>query len=277
MIRLQQILDRLDELAPLAIAEDWDNVGLLVGDPCCEIKSVMTCLTITAETVEEAITNEVNCVVVHHPLPFKPISQITPSTSTGKYLWQLASAKVAVYSPHTAWDNAFGGINQQLANLLALEDVQPMIPLNEKQRRFFSMNNESKSQLQLGTGRKGIATNVDTIDALVSQIRASINEPHFQCNRSVETKVSRIGIVCGSGGSFVGSAMKAGVDLLVTGEATYHQFLEATSLGIGLLTIGHYQSESFAMDRLAELLLECFSSLNIWRSRSEQDAYCGEI
>jgi putative NIF3 family GTP cyclohydrolase 1 type 2 len=73
-MKLQQLLNRLNDIAPLAIAEEWDNVGLLVGDPAEEIRKVMTCLTITAATVAEAIAQRADCIVVHHPIPFKPVS-----------------------------------------------------------------------------------------------------------------------------------------------------------------------------------------------------------
>jgi len=277
MLTLQKLLQRLDEIAPPAIAEDWDNVGLLVGDPTTEVARVMTCLTITAETVTEAIENKVDCVVVHHPIPFKPISQITTSSSTGKYLWQLASSRIAVYSPHTAWDNSLSGINQQLADLLELDNVCPIISLNPKQSRSLPVSVPGESRPRLGTGRVGTTTTIDSLSMVLRRLRESIQDSRVQCNPVRLDRIGRIAIVCGSGGSMVGSSAKVGADLLITGEATYHQFLEATSLGMGLLTIGHYQSEGFAMSTLARLLRESFSEIEIWRSKLECDAYSTEI
>jgi len=277
MILLKQLLNRLNEIAPLALAEEWDNVGLLVGDAEGEVQKVMTCLTITAESIAEAIANNVDCIVVHHPIPFKPVSQITTSTSTGKYLWQLASNKIAVYSPHTAWDNARLGINQQLADRFQLEDIQPMIPLSEATANRLSAIVSAIDLKRIGTGRIGTATKLDTVSMVVRGIGQLIHDPHIECNQPRLSKVNRIAIVCGSGGSFASSAKKAGADLLITGEATYHQFLEATSLGLGLLSFGHYSSESHAMEVLATMLHESFPELNIWRSRDETDAYCREI
>ncbi len=277
MILLKQLLKRLDEIAPLAIAEEWDNVGLLLGDPESEIHKVMTCLTITQATVSEAIAKDVDCIVVHHPIPFKPVSQITTSTSTGRFLWQLASNKVAVYSPHTAWDNARFGINQKLAEFFQLENIRPMIPLkSEIVNRISSIVSEEDLR-HLGTGRIGTVTKGDTVSVIISSIHAMIHNPIIERNQSLLTKVNRIAFVCGSGGSFANAAKKAGADLLVTGEATYHQFLEATNLGLGLVTFGHYQSEAGSMSLLSEMLGESFPELQIWRSHDERDAYCTEI
>ena len=277
MILLKQLLNRLNEIAPLALAEEWDNVGLLVGDPDGEVRKVMTCLTITAESVAEAIAKNVDCIVVHHPIPFKPVSQITTSTSTGKYLWQLASNKIAVYSPHTAWDNARLGINQQLADFFQLEDIQPMIPLSEATANRLSSVVSADDLKQLGTGRIGHSSMLDTVSMVVHGILEMIYKPRIERNQPLHFKIDRIAIVCGSGGSFAGAAKKAGADLLITGEATYHQFLEATSLGLGLVTFGHYASESHAMEVLAKMLRDSFPELQIWQSRDETDAYCNEI
>ncbi|MCY2976501.1 MAG: Nif3-like dinuclear metal center hexameric protein [Planctomycetota bacterium] len=277
MILLKQLLKRLDEIAPLAIAEEWDNVGLLVGDPDSEIHRVMTCLTITQATVSEAIAKRVDCIVVHHPIPFKPISQITTSTSTGRYLWQLASNEIAVYSPHTAWDNARFGINQKLAEFFQLEDIRPMVPLKSEIVNRISSLVPAEDLRLIGTGRIGTVTKDETISMIISGIHEMIHKPRIERNQSLITKVNRIAFVCGSGGSFANAAKKAGADLLITGEATYHQFLEASNLGLGLITFGHYPSEAGAMRVLSDMLCESFPELQVWRSHDETDAYCTEI
>ena len=110
------------------LAESWDNVGLLVGDPDEPIERVMTCLTVTPESAAEAIRERAQLVVTHHPLPFKPLPRVTTETTPGRLVWRLARAGVSIYSPHTAFDSAVGGINQQLAERLELECVEPLIP-----------------------------------------------------------------------------------------------------------------------------------------------------
>ena len=74
----------LKQLAPLALAEEWDNVGLLVGDESWPADRVMTCLTVTPSTVKEAIDQRANLIVSHHPLPFRPVRTITPATTVGR-------------------------------------------------------------------------------------------------------------------------------------------------------------------------------------------------
>ncbi len=88
----------------------------------------MTCLTLTPQSVAEAIESQAQMVVAHHPLPFKPIAKLTTQSQSGRMLWDLARAGISVYSPHTAWDSAGRGINARLAELLGLEDCQPIVP-----------------------------------------------------------------------------------------------------------------------------------------------------
>lgn len=124
MITVSVVSDWLSDFAPLSLAESWDNVGLLLGDPAAEVKRVMTCLTVTPRTVAEAVTENAGLIVSHHPILFKPTQRITADTTTGRMLLNLAAAGIAVYSPHTAFDNTRGGINDWLASKLGLVNVR---------------------------------------------------------------------------------------------------------------------------------------------------------
>lgn len=121
-----EVVDFLKQLAPLSLAAEWDNVGLLLGDTASPVRNLMTCLTVTPETVAEALASGVQMIVSHHPVMFRPLQKLTTATDEGKLLWSLARAGLAVYSPHTAFDNAPGGINDILARRLGLADVQPL-------------------------------------------------------------------------------------------------------------------------------------------------------
>ncbi len=262
MAKLAQIESYLQSIAPLALAEDWDNVGLLSGNPQSEVKRIMTCLTLSAVTVEESIAEQADLVIAHHPLPFRPVNRIVTSSTTGRYLWELTRAGIAIYSPHTAWDNAKQGINAQLAQMVGLVDVQPMKPAR-------LISNETSG---LGAGRVGNLSSELSVDAIIQQLKSKLAHLRLSCNHPLDTRCRRMAIVCGSGGSFVDLALSRGADLLLTGEATYHQFLEAQSQGLVLLTIGHYASERFAMNQLATMLQNDFHELAIWASRQELDS-----
>ncbi len=126
MTTVKDVCDHLKMLAPLNLAEDWDNVGLLLGDDSAQVKKIMTCLTLTTDVATEAADFEAQLVVTHHPVMFKPIKQITAATAEGRMLMTLLRHGIAVYCPHTAWDNSATGINQQLAELLELKEIAPL-------------------------------------------------------------------------------------------------------------------------------------------------------
>ena len=117
---------RWSALAPPALAADWDNVGLLLGEGAAEVRRVMTCLTVTPDSAAEAVAEGVQLVVTHHPILFRAVKRLTDATPEGRMLLSLARGGVAVYSPHTAFDDARDGINELLARRLGLTDVGPL-------------------------------------------------------------------------------------------------------------------------------------------------------
>src|SRR5947209_1355564 len=120
MITVAEVASYLEQVAPLALAESWDNVGLLLGDAAAPVRRVMTCLTVTPETVAEAVREEARLIVSHHPILFRPARRWTTASAEGRMLLTLVQAGAAVYSPHTAFDNTTGGINDILCRRLGL-------------------------------------------------------------------------------------------------------------------------------------------------------------
>jgi dinuclear metal center YbgI/SA1388 family protein len=155
----------LEGFAPARLAESWDNVGLLFGDPRSEIARVMTCLTVTPRSADEAIAEGVGAIVSHHPVLFKPTKSLRADRPETAFLWNLARAGVAILSPHTAFDNTVGGINDGLAARLGLVDVEPLrpSPLSTRQKVVvFAPRSDRESVLsaafEAGAGRIGAYT-----------------------------------------------------------------------------------------------------------------------
>src|SRR5262245_49962200 len=126
MTTVANLVSALEAIAPLSLAAEWDNVGLLLGDPAAPVEHVMTCLTVTPDSVAEAIETHAQLIVSHHPIFFRPVKRLVTSTAEGRMLLNLVQAGVAVYSAHTAYDNCAGGINDLLARKLALKNFVPL-------------------------------------------------------------------------------------------------------------------------------------------------------
>jgi putative NIF3 family GTP cyclohydrolase 1 type 2 len=118
----------LEGFAPARLAESWDNVGLLFGDPSAEVTRVMTCLTVTPRSADEAIAEGAQAIVSHHPVLFKATKTLRADRPETAHLWRLARAGVAILSPHTAFDNTVGGINDGLAGRIGLVEVEALRP-----------------------------------------------------------------------------------------------------------------------------------------------------
>jgi dinuclear metal center YbgI/SA1388 family protein len=374
MPSVADIIEFMQDFAPLDLAEEWDNVGLLVGDANGPAASIMTCLTITPDSAAEAIEAGAGLIVSHHPVLFRASKRLTTGTSEGRMLLSLIHAGVAVYSPHTAFDSTHGGINDMIAGWLGLQDVQPLRP-----RRILGSSNAAVSYKvvafvpdqdlhkvadamfaagagQIGQysqcsfripgtgtffgsdssnptlGQKGRREEVSelrlevvctgkVLGAVVAGLRKahSYEEPAFDIyplNRDpsrtlVENKrgqgrigrldkpmplaelarlvqktlaakqvqmvgeparpIQRVAIACGAGGDFVADAGRAKADVLLTGEARFHDCLAAESLGLAMLLPGHYASERPALEALAGLIQRRFPDAKVWASQREHE------
>jgi len=267
---LKNVLNHLQVIAPLEFAESWDNVGLLIGKRDRSIACALTCLTLTQTTLDEAIQANVDLIICHHPIPFKPLAKLTDDTSTGRLLLQAIEAKIAIYSPHTAWDNAPSGINQQLADILQLERTESLQPF-----RQIATLHSSEHPNSMGVGRCGDLTRPAnlTIGGVWNQLKESLPSIEWRSTRSSNHAISRIGIVCGSGGTMIDLVASRGCDAMLTGEATYHQCLEAESRGIAMLLMGHHASEFFAIKTLAIALQLRMPEIRVFASQREESNF----
>lgn len=259
MTTVDDLCQVLERTAPIRLAEEWDNVGLLVGDRAKRIARVMTCLTITPASVAEAIDRGAGLIVTHHPLPFRPLSRITTDTIPGQLLLQLIRAEVAVYSSHTAYDSAAGGINQSLAEGLGLLNIRPLVPETEG------------GDASLGSGRIGDLPTKGRFTDLAQSLQSFLGVVGMKVVGDDAQPVSSVAVGCGSAGSLLEAACQAGCDAMVLGETNLHTCLEAEARGVALLLPGHFASERFAIERLALSLIDAFPALEIWASQQESD------
>lgn len=260
MPTLNDVTAALRQIAPLQLAADWDAVGLLVGSRRETCERVMTCLTLTADVAEEAAREQADLVVTHHPLPFRPIARITDDTPYGRVLLTLLSAGVAVWSSHTAWDSAAGGINDQLANLLGLSGVRPILPHPEMPAA--------------GTGRVGAALDDVSVGQLATRLATALAAAGCQVAGDTSRAAGTVGIVCGSGGEMLGDLIAAGCTTLVTGEVRLHTAAEASASGVAVIAVGHHASEHFSMAELGRRLKAEVGGLTTWASQAETDPLC---
>ncbi|TWT38537.1 Nif3-like dinuclear metal center hexameric protein [Blastopirellula retiformator] len=258
-LTVDQICRFLDQFAPTALAESWDNVGLLVGDRAAPVSHLMTCLTITPEVVDEALSQGAQMIVAHHPLPFRAVKRITADDTVGRMLLRLITAGVAIYSPHTAFDSAAAGINQQLAAGLGFAEITPLKPA------------DNPAMAPLGAGRYGKLAAPLTLAQFAGVVREFLQIDYVQAVGDPQQSVAQPAVACGAAGEFLGTAIRLGCDCLLLGETNFHTSLEAKAQGVALVLVGHYASERFALETLADQLTTDFPDLKCWASERETD------
>ncbi|MCL2347686.1 MAG: Nif3-like dinuclear metal center hexameric protein [Planctomycetaceae bacterium] len=269
-VLLNEIIETLEIWFPLRLAENWDNVGLLIGDRHQPVRKIMTCLTITPEICSEAVDQKASLIVSHHPFPFQPFKQITSETVAGQMMLGLIRAGIAVYSPHTSHDSAMTGINQQIAEKLQLLEISPLYDQT-------MTNAVADSGLWMevgGTGRIGHLAKSVKLSELIDKIGLIFSQKIVPFVGDPKRMVQRVAIGCGAAGEFFSQVVLKKADVFLLGEAKYHQFLEAESHRIAMILPGHYATERFAVESLAKRIAGCFHLLDpscVWASQRETD------
>src|SRR4051812_34244712 len=197
MTTVNDLCDFLAAFAPAELAADWDNVGLLVGDRAQKVERVTVCLTITPPVAAEAIRERADLLVTHHPLPFRPLKRLTADEPTGRVLLDLIRAGIAIYSPHTAFDSAAQGINQQLAEGLGLRQIQPLIPAIDLTQ-------------SVGSGRFGVLPRQQTLGEVAALLKSFLNIHGLHAVGDLQTPIERVAVACGSAGEFLPTAIERG-------------------------------------------------------------------
>ncbi len=258
MVTVGDVRDFISRLAPQELAEEWDNTGLLVGDPAARVAKIMTCLTVTSESLREAIETGCELIVPHHPLPFRPFKRLVATDYYGGLLLQLIGSRMAVISAHTAFDSTSGGINELLATRFGVSRCLALVP-------------SDPGNPASGAGRYGELEQPIRFRDILDTARKEFSLSSLQYVGDPDSNMRRLGFACGSGGSLIESAIACRCNLLVTGEASFHSCLEARAAGLGLLLLGHFASERFAMEILAEKIQGAFPDCEVWCSAREQD------
>lgn len=246
MIRVNDIALALESWAPKPIAESYDNVGLLVGNPSAELTAVLINLDMTEEVVDEAIESGANMIVAHHPIWFMPRKRLNGEDYVSRTIIKAIKNDIALYACHTNLDNIRSGVNRRICDTIGLGNI-----------RFLKTKHTTTDEEEYGSGMIG-----DLPEALSKSSFLHLVKERFHAKgiryANCEKEMIQTVAVCGGAGSFlIGEALKKGADALVTADITYHKFFDNEGKML-LLDIGHYESEQFTSELIREFLSEKF-------------------
>ncbi len=255
---VRDIYEFIDSIAPFRTQESWDNSGFLVGDVSKEVTKVAVCLDVTHDTLQKAADFGADLLVSHHPVIFHPMKGLREQTpGTEAIVYDAIRKDIAVLSAHTCWDLAEGGVNDVLAKLVGLENVEGVVP-----------DENGNCMVRKGTLKTAVPAEeyADVVaEALDTLVRLTLPE-----------KMIRTVAVCGgSGASFLQDLAKEGIDAFITGDAKHNDFLDSIDYDISLLAAGHYETETVSMPVLLELLKQEFPSLEYKYLKSAPVVYIG--
>ncbi|MBA3533513.1 MAG: Nif3-like dinuclear metal center hexameric protein [Ardenticatenales bacterium] len=236
------VRQRMEELAPPALAESWDNVGWQVGGDTVEVRAILVSLDVDQEVVEEAARHRATLIVAHHPILFRGLKRIDPTTYQGGMLRRLLCEDISVFAAHTNLDAVRGGVNDALAEVLGLVPTHPLQAVRGAPEGW-------------GFGAVCEMDSVTTEEMVRRVVQAlGVAQPRVTRGRGATPQHQRVALLGGSGASMIDDALRAGCTLYITGEVKYHEAQDAARAGLTLIEAGHFHSERPVLRRLVDWL-----------------------
>ena len=250
-MKVHDILDYLQTLAPAYMKYDWDNVGLLCGSRGQEVSKILVALDPFMDVCREAADMGADLIVTHHPLIFKPCKHVTDEDPVGNSILFLASHGISAVNVHTNLDCAPGGVNDVLAEILGLSDISIIDPIGEN----------------YGLLRKG-AVPQQKLEAFMTTVKQKLGTPVLRYADGGKP-VCHVAVGGGSCGDEYEAALRAGCDTLVTADVKYNQFWDAKELGLNLIDAGHFYTENPVCAVLARKLQAQFPEVSVCLSKHQ--------
>lgn len=268
------IVQAVEEYAPRALQESWDNTGWQISPQAVtsgQCSGVMLCLDVTPAVVAEARALGCNLIISHHPLLFRGPRTIDGSTPGQRALVDAIRAGIAVYSSHTALDSAPGGVSHHLGTLLGLTDMRPLSP--------------SHADPSAGLGVIGTLSGPGiTLPALIDLVKQVYRQPALRVTpgpagtalptgdqelATADTPLIRTIALCsGSGGEFIPDAIRAGADAYITSDVRYHDFLDY-GRDIVIVDTGHFESEICTKSIFSRIISQKFPNFAVHMASCE--------
>ena len=260
--RVKDILDSLNIVAPFHLAEPWDNVGLLLGNPDQEVTAVLVGLDPTCALVDEAVALGVNTIVTHHPVIFKPLPAIDTSAPYGILLEKALSNRIAIIGCHTNYDNTADGVSTVLARQLGLENLSPVVPAGAD---------------DVGLGRIGtFAAPLSAADFL-TRVLDVLGLESVQMAGRLPDKITRVAVCGGSGSEFAEQARRSGAEVYLSAEIKHNVAVWAGETGFCIIDGTHYATEKPAVGalvaQLEQINLKENWNLRIMQTKTERHPF----
>lgn len=247
-MKIKEITNYLENLAPLSLQESYDNAGLIVGNGEQEITGILICLDSVEEVLEEAIQKSCNLVIAHHPIVFRGLKKLNGKNYVERTLIKAIKNDIAIYAAHTNLDSIYEGVNAKICEKIGLVNREILAPKN--------------NDTQTGAGM--IAQIPQTMSAkdFLSYLKKKMNLKVIRHTELLDKDIKKVALCGGSGSFLLPQAIAQKADIFITGDFKYHEFFDADKQII-IADIGHYESEVFTNELFLEILSPKFPEIPI--------------
>ncbi|MEK9756063.1 MAG: Nif3-like dinuclear metal center hexameric protein [Bacteroidota bacterium] len=243
-MKVTELIDILNNWMPLELAEDFDNVGLIVGDHKSDISGILVTLDTTEEVVQEAIDRNCNMIVSYHPIIFNNLKKITADSNyVQNSIIKAVKNNISIYAIHTSLDNHPQGISYFLSKIIGLDNISSLI------------SKPQKNNINSGMGSLGQLKKPMNEDVFLDYIKDKLNLKVIRYSKKLNKKISTISILVGSGSFAIKDSIEKKSDVFITSDLKYHNFFEGNN-ELLLVDIGHYESENHIKTIIKEFLIE---------------------
>lgn len=254
------IVKIMNRFAPPWLAEEWDNVGLQIGDLRWPVRRIWTALDPTLEVINAACREDVDLLITHHPLFFRPIKSIDFHSPHGSIIKTAIQHQLAIFSAHTNLDMVRDGVNDVLARRLGLKSIKILQP-HKGEQQFKADGNMTHdiypaigSEVEHGIGRIGSLDKTRRLTSLAVIIKEKLNLNFVKVAGNPELKISQVAICSGSGSSLMKAFLASNAQVYISGDIHYHDARDAESANRAIIDIGHFASEHLMVEALAQQL-----------------------
>ena len=246
----RDIMKVIETTYPKHAALEWDNVGLLVGRTEKEVKKIYVALDATDEVIDDAILRDADMLITHHPLLFSPLKQITDEHFIGSRVVKLLQHDISYYAMHTNYDVL--GMAELSGVILGLSDMEVLEVTDSEQME--------------GIGRVGELSKEMTLQECCELVKEKFHLENVKVFGDVNKMVKRVAISPGSGKGMADIALEKRAEVLVTGDISHHEGIDAVAQGIAIIDAGHYGLEHIFVDDMAIYLMKHLSDVEIRKS-----------
>ena len=255
-MRCDEVIKKLETLSPIYYAEEWDNVGLLAGRRDKEVDTVYIALDATDDVIDEAVRWGADLLLTHHPLIFRKLSRVNTDDFIGKRVYQIIRNDISYYAMHTNFDVM--GMADAAADKIAL-----------KERRVLNVTYENGTSKE-GCGRVGKLEKKMNIEECAELVKECFNVPNVKVFGNMGDIVETVAIMPGSGGGYIKDAIKAGADVMITGDIDHHEGIDAVAQGIGIIDAGHYGIEKLFIAYMKQFIEREIPQLKVITAEIEE-------